>query len=72
MRCGETVRGVVIVSLSDARLLIPSVPLSSDCCLCNISVQETSEAAVFGCAAFCNHNKFLQCGWENYTWSRMA
>jgi len=73
VRCRKTIREVVIVSPSDARLLIPSIPLSSDCCLCKISVQETLEASVFGCAGYCNFNRLLRRGWKNYSWShRMA
>lgn len=64
---GISVEEVVTVSPSDARLLIPSAPLSSDCLICKISVCILLEAAVLECAGSCSYNSFLQYGWENYS-----
>lgn len=64
---GMSVKEVVTVSPSDARLLIPSAPLSSDCLICKISVCIILEAAVLDCAGSCSYNNFLQYGWENYS-----
>lgn len=56
---GMSVKEVVTVSPSDARLLIPSAPLSSDCLICKISVCIVLEAAVLECAGSCSYNNFF-------------
>lgn len=63
---GSFIREVVTLSPSDAGLRIPSVPLSSDCLTCKISVYIVLEAAMLECAGSCSYNRFLQYGWENY------
>lgn len=63
---GNSIREVVTLSPSHARLLIPSVPLSSGCLTCKISVHIVLGAAMLECAGSCSYNSFLQYGWENY------
>lgn len=61
---GISVKEVVTVNPSDARMLIPSAPLSSDCLICKISV---CLVLVLECAGSCSYNSVLQYGWGNYS-----
>lgn len=64
---GISIKEVVTGSPSDARLLIPSAPLSSDCLICKISVCVVLEASVLDFTGSCIYNSVLQYGWGNYS-----